>query len=639
MGTAKKKQNTEIEGKVNEFWIKLKHNKTIETIKIETDNPFDEDTTNINETNNNTQTHNKNNITNTTEQVNNKTKNIFIKNKPLRSENTYNKINPYNKKDPELTTINDASTTVQKALDVTYKYGSGGIDKIKKYHLEETESHTILANLYQVWLNAQHIPSFVKIGVIASLEKIVNPTEPKYYRPITLLPMIYKIFERIIWWKLIDHKVENNLNILQGGFRVKRGVLEQLGALRVLSETAIKERKPLYVASLDIRKAYDMVWRPAIVYKLHKHYKVPLEICKIIQTMLENTRSGVKNEHDIEYIFDTINGVVQGGITSPLLYGVFMNDLLEELVKSGLGFQVNKKTIPGLAYCDDIVLTANTKEELYKLLTICEKHSKTWKYEFNADKCKVMAFNDPENISINYNEQTIKNIQYEYNSLLPKGKIHLKTAPLLIQNIENNIYKGIDIRGKKCEWKTIDFPKKYREKTKQFIQKQKHLNIKQPYPILYDAIAKYCADSAILSLQTDNNCKVNDKNLQYSPAIRYLGAILHAQDPNCIISSYHTTQTFKKKMQTKENTLFRNYKRYTNLPLEKNINLTKAMFEAYTEVFGQIMPLDHMKIIDDYCFESLKRLIPIKSNDPSQYHTYLGIPMPTQMDILKTNVL
>ena len=77
--------------------------------------------------------------------------------------------------------------------------------------------------------------------------------------------------------------------------------------------------------------------------------------------MLENTRAGIKNDTGIEHIFETKKGVVQGGVISPLLYGVFINDLLDELTQSGLGFRVNNQNIPGLAYCDDIVLTATTE--------------------------------------------------------------------------------------------------------------------------------------------------------------------------------------------------------------------------------------------------------------------------------------
>ena len=130
-------------------------------------------------------------------------------------------------------------------------------------------------------------------------------------------------------------------------------------------------------------------------------------------------------------------------------------------------------------------------------------------------------------------------------------------------SVEDNIYSGTDIYGKWKSWNQREFPKKYKQETREFINKQQHLNKKQPYPIFYEAIKQHCRDSAILSLKNDIACKINEKQLEYKPVVPYLGTELHAQDENCLISSYLTMNKFKNKLHTKEDTLFRYFRAQT----------------------------------------------------------------------------
>ena len=247
--------------------------------------------------------------------------------------------------------------------------------------------------MFNIWSNTNCIPFFVKMGTITSIPKCKNADSPDKYRPITLLPIVYKVYERLILWQLNDYNVEQNIHTLQGGFRKKRGVLEQLGTLRIISETCVKNKKPLYTVCLDIKKAYDSVWRDAILFKLHNHFSVPIPILALIQNMLSNTYSAVCNNHYIYNPFNTTLGVVQGSVISPLLYAVFVNDLITELDDSNQGIHIGKFHIPCLLYCDDIILTSNNLSQLKKLLQICENHSKLWNYQFNPKKCNLITHN------------------------------------------------------------------------------------------------------------------------------------------------------------------------------------------------------------------------------------------------------
>ena len=150
--------------------------------------------------------------------------------------------------------------SITSAIKRTNKKGAAGIDGITQPMLRINENHTaaLLCKLFRNWCTTNVIPKTAKIGLINSISKTKGgklPQTPGDYRPITLLPVIYKVYERIILHKLWDYGVDKNIHELQGGFRHGRGVLEQIGTLRIISEDANTRNNELYCMLLDIKKS------------------------------------------------------------------------------------------------------------------------------------------------------------------------------------------------------------------------------------------------------------------------------------------------------------------------------------------------------------------------------------------------
>ena len=86
-------------------------------------------------------------------------------------------------------------------------------------------------------------------------------------------------------------------------------------------------------------------------------------------------------------------GVRQGECLSPLLFSMFLNDIEEHFILSGLeGIDINMLKIFLLLYADDIVLFANSAEELQEGLNMLSDYCKRWKLKINVSKTKVMMF-------------------------------------------------------------------------------------------------------------------------------------------------------------------------------------------------------------------------------------------------------
>jgi hypothetical protein len=95
----------------------------------------------------------------------------------------------------------------------------------------------------------------------------------------------------------------------------------------------------------------------------------------------------------ISETFTVSNGVRQGGILSPRMFNVFIDDLSTVLNNSGVGCHLNDVCYNHLIYADDCVLLAPSPRSLQKLLDICNNYAKTYDMVYNVKKTVCMCIN------------------------------------------------------------------------------------------------------------------------------------------------------------------------------------------------------------------------------------------------------
>ena len=163
----------------------------------------------------------------------------------------------------------------------------------------------------------------------------------------------------------------------------------------------INNGKQLLCTFVDFSKAFDYIVRDNIWYKLIK-LGVRGNILNVIKSMYENVRSKVKLDGNLSEPFQCYLGVRQGESLSPFLFSMYLNDLEDEFyLKGANGVDVNMFKLFILLYADDIILFANSPEEMQNSLNILSNYCNRWKLKVNINKTKVMIFRKGGTLSRN----------------------------------------------------------------------------------------------------------------------------------------------------------------------------------------------------------------------------------------------
>ena len=265
-----------------------------------------------------------------------------------------------------------------------------------------------LCHIFNLSLSTGVIPVQLKEAKIVPIYKLDNGNDagkkiPANYRPISLLPIISKILEKIVGQQLSDYLELNHIIYKhQYGFQQNKSTVHPM--IHLLNEIgrAKKDGKVSVGIFMDISRAFDSLSIPILIKKLEK-----IGIKNTELDWFKNYLSGRKQcifLNDIKSSFlETNRGVPQGGVISPILFLIYINDL------------PNITEMLTLLFADDsnFIYSGNSLDEILPLINADLKKICDWfrlnELSIHPDKSKFMIFNknessiDWDNISINLN--------------------------------------------------------------------------------------------------------------------------------------------------------------------------------------------------------------------------------------------
>ena len=221
-----------------------------------------------------------------------------------------------------------------------------------------------------------------------------NPAKFDSYRAIAGASQLLKLFEYVI---LIIWGDDLDTDSMQFGF--KAGVSTTQCSWLVNEVTTYFMRRGTAVAAclLDCSKAFDMCRFDKLFSKLINKGLPPIVI-RVLIFIYEEQIGWVKLAGKRSSSFGLTNGTRQGSVLSPLLFSVYLDDLLKELRRLQLGCSIGGCWYGALGYADDLILLAPNREVLQRMLNICESYAAEHNLVFSTDpvpaksKTKCMYF-------------------------------------------------------------------------------------------------------------------------------------------------------------------------------------------------------------------------------------------------------
>lgn len=333
--------------------------------------------------------------------------------------------------------------------------------------------HLFIMKMLEYCISKNHFPAIWKKGQIIVIPKpYEDQTKARNYRPITLLPCIGKMLEKIIKCQ-INTFIGDIIPTHQFGFRSKCSTLHPLTVLVSNVQAAKLNNFSSAALLLDIRKAFDSVWHKGLLYKL-KRINLPDHLIHIVKSFLLNRQLQVKINNNISMLFSASQGVPQGSPLSPLLYNIFCYDM--HVFRTPTLNSNHPAYV--LQYADDTALLAHGKSLQKTISKVQDLTDATadwlnrWRLQANPTKSQLLIFNHKINNnspSITLNNHKVKptpsskylgmyidqKLTFRHHSQLIKKKI--KTRAKFFRALTYR-KKGINLRTAAHIYKTICRP-------------------------------------------------------------------------------------------------------------------------------------------------------------------------------------
>ena len=260
---------------------------------------------------------------------------------------------------------------------------SCGPDEIHPRLLIELSEHIAgpVALPFNMTMKHAFLPTDWKRALVSPIYKKGSRNLAENYRPISLTSILCKMMESFLRDTVVTHLLEKRLlTTKQYGFISGRSTTTQL-----LNYGGVVDA--IYQ---DFSKAFDTVPHRRLIGELEA-YGIKGNILKWIRDFLEGRIqqimvNGVKSE-----IAPVISGIPQGTVLGPVLFVIYINDLLDNIKSDGLMFADDTKIFRHITSREDALA-------LQSDIKLLEHWSDKWQLQFHPDKCHVLTLDKLENI-------------------------------------------------------------------------------------------------------------------------------------------------------------------------------------------------------------------------------------------------
>ena len=238
------------------------------------------------------------------------------------------------------------------------------------------------------WKVSSLVPVFQNVG---------ERSTAKNYRPVSLLSVVSKVFEKLLNNRIVDHLEKCSLfSDFQYGFRSSRSTADLLTVVSDRIVRAFNRSGATRAVALDISKAFDRVWHVGLLHEL-KCYGISGQMFGLISSFLSNRRLRVVLDGKSSQEYPVNVGVPQGSILGPTLFLLYINDLPDDVICNIAIYADNNTLYSKCSQAFDLWQQLELASELESDLRDTVDWARKWLVDFNAGKTQLVSFDQSKN--------------------------------------------------------------------------------------------------------------------------------------------------------------------------------------------------------------------------------------------------
>ena len=288
--------------------------------------------------------------------------------------------------------------------------------------------------LRQCWTEGQVPQDMRDCNIVTLYKNKGDRSDCNNYRGISLLSIVGKLFARIALNRL-QRLADRVYPESQCGFRAERSTVDMIFSLRQLQEKCREQQQSLYIAFIDLTKAFDLVSRDGL-FKVLARIGCPQKLLSITKSFHSGMKAVVQYDGSSSSPFDVNIGVKQGCVLAPTLFGIYFAVMLKHAFRTCMDgiylhtrsdgklynmsrlkakTKIRRILIRDMLFADDAALTALQEDHLQNLVACFAKACEDFKLTISLKKTEIMGQDTESQPTItinNYRLEVVKEFTY-----------------------------------------------------------------------------------------------------------------------------------------------------------------------------------------------------------------------------------
>lgn len=343
--------------------------------------------------------------------------------------------------------VNFTSEEVDEAICTMKSGKSAGLDAISPDVVKYCKEYLIedLTDIFNYIIENRKYPDIWAQGMRVPIPKPGNKLDVNNFRGITVLSVMTKIFEIIVNKRFVFVKeLTGTQDRNNGGFVKGSRTADNMFILNGIIEKQMILRKPLFICFVDFSKAFDIVNRYILFFKLIKS-NIKGRVIDTVRDIYTKTKFQVKTSCGYSPLIQDMVGVNQGGNFSPTLFREYLNDLGSYLSHKN-GIVIGDEIISHLLWADDLILLSETSDGLQAQLNGLEKFCSNNQMIINETKTKIMIYGRGEKVDFKLNGKVLDiTTKYKYLGNIFNTTCNINGNPMreTIKYLNDNSIKAV----------------------------------------------------------------------------------------------------------------------------------------------------------------------------------------------------